>query len=162
MTSTTYFHYAGIKLAPGSIIEPGNWGRMVRLYPTNADANNAWRLARELVFEQVREREFPKLPSRLNSCFVFESRDHARSASNGMNGYWNLLYEVELVQPDLARHRGDFDLLSACMQADNTPFLAKATRSATSYWSGVIHSNVPEILTASPLRVIRSVQQASI
>jgi hypothetical protein len=27
---TSYFHLSGAMVAPGSIIEPGNWGRMIR------------------------------------------------------------------------------------------------------------------------------------
>ncbi|WP_293039507.1 hypothetical protein [Paraburkholderia sp.] len=30
---STYFHLCSVQLASGSIIEPGNWGRIIGLYP---------------------------------------------------------------------------------------------------------------------------------
>ena len=158
---STYFHYAGIKLAPGSVIEPGNWGRMIHLYPHNADPNNAWRLAMELVFEEARKRKDTRLPSRLSSCFVFESRESAQAAGQGMNGHWNVLYEVELVDPDLPRHRADFDLMTACMRQDGAVFLEKARAFAVSYWAGEV-AGTPEVLTGSSLRVLRAVHPATL
>lgn len=32
--ATTYFHCAPLTLSPGSVIEPGNWGRLLDLYET--------------------------------------------------------------------------------------------------------------------------------
>lgn len=155
-TTGTRFHYCGVKLAPGSVVEPGNWGRMINLYPHNADANNAWRFAIELIFERERERNYPALPSRLTSCFVFESAPAAQVAGPRLNSYWNVLYEVELINSDLPIHRADFDLVTACLNPDGVQFSNKVTAAANSYWSGVIRGT-PELLTASPLRVIRAV-----
>ena len=62
------YHIASAILAPGSIINPGDWGRMLRLYQVGqADITN---LLRETILENIRSQEFPDKPSRLNSSFA--------------------------------------------------------------------------------------------
>ena len=53
-----FYHYSPNLLAPGSVVLPGNWGRIVmaeRLGP-GFKADN---LLKELTYELVRVREFP-------------------------------------------------------------------------------------------------------
>lgn len=154
------YHYAGIKPAPGSVIEPGNWGRMRNRYVYSPqDPTGGWRLAFELLMEQHRVKTDPTLASRLTSCFVFETLDHAREASQAMNGHWNVLYEVQLVEPSARVHRADLSLISAWAHKDDglpAPFADRALQIATAYWRGVV-AGTPELVTASPLRVGRVV-----
>jgi hypothetical protein len=145
-----YFHLCSVQLAPGSVILPGNWGRIVSRY-RQTDPQAGWRVAMEQIFEAARLRVRPQAPGRLTSCFVFDSLDVAMQAAPRM-GFVNMLYSVELVDPSAALHRADFDLITRCMTAENTAFMPKAMLAAEMYWSGEV-SGAPEILTASSLRI---------
>src|SRR5262245_46478650 len=58
-------HASSILLGPGSIILPGNWGRIIR---AGGERHNRW--PDEQVLEAVRLARYPKLPSRLDACFA--------------------------------------------------------------------------------------------
>jgi hypothetical protein len=145
---TSYFHSAPLLLEPGSIIQPGNWGRILNCY-RQPHANNGWILARELAFESIRAAEFPNSPSRLSCAFVFETLEHANQYKNQFSP-WNPLYEVELVNPDAVSHRAAFNLIK--FVGDQTEFLPVVVAWARSYWRGE-QIEVPELLTTSALRV---------
>lgn len=153
---STLYHYTAVALRPGSVIEPGNWGRMIRRYAYNPqDANGGWRLAFELLMESHRQLHTPALPGRMDSCFAFETLEVAKANEN--MGRWNVLYEVELVEPSAPSHRADMALISGWSVQDGANFIARVSSIATSYWAGVMGSNA-EFLTRSPLRIVRRVQ----
>lgn len=143
---TVYYHAAPLPLSPGSIVQPGNWGRMLSTYKTNQ--SNGWLLAREFVFETIRVSEAPNRPSRLSSAFVFYDLDNATRHLEVAPT--NLLYEVELVQPDALQHRCAYNLLDFPLASDE--FIPVSVSRARQYWrgEGIITA---EILTASPLRI---------
>lgn len=145
---TTYYHSAPLHLAPESIIQPGNWGRILNSY-RQSHLNNAWLLAREMAFEAIRSSEFSGLPSRLSCAFVFESLEHATQYRNQFSP-WNLIYEVEIVSPDAPSHRAAFNLVQ--FPGDQTEFLPVTVSLARKYWGGS-DVEVAEILTMSPLRI---------
>ncbi len=143
---TNYYHSAPLKLRPGSIIEPGNWGRILNCYRTDGNGN-AWLLARELAFESIRSSEFNELPSRLSSCFVFEVLEHANQYQKEFSR-WNSIYEVELMDENALTHRGAFNLLK--FPDGNTEFLPVVVNWARKYWAGK-EIEIPEIVTKSNL-----------
>lgn len=147
----TYFHSAPLMLAPGSVIAPGNWGRILNAYRQNA--GNAWLLAREFVFESVRASEFPSLPSRLSCAFVFERLEDVNKYQNEFTR-WNSIYQVELVEPGASYHRAGFNHVQ--FPDANTEFVPVAAKLARQYW-GAENIQVPEILTKSSLRVEKMV-----
>ena len=51
------------------VVEPGNFGRMIRRYRRD-QFGDGWRMARELLFEQARQDFATSAPSRLNACFM--------------------------------------------------------------------------------------------
>jgi hypothetical protein len=57
----------GVDIYTGAVIQAGNWGRIVIGW---GPRHNAY--LREYAFEQIRRQEFPDLPSRIESVFVFE------------------------------------------------------------------------------------------
>ena len=68
MESQTFFHLSGGLLGEGSVILPGNWGRILRAY--------GWQhpqAAKEMILEAARLRIAPGKPSRLECCFAFPS-----------------------------------------------------------------------------------------
>jgi len=144
---TKYYHSAPLALQAGSIIEPGNWGRILNCY--TSENGNAWLLARELAFESIRSSDFKDLPSRLSSCFVFDNLDHANQYQREFSR-WNSLYEVELVNETAPTHQGAFNLVS--FPNNQTEFLPVVINNARKYWAGE-EIQVPEIITKSPLLI---------
>jgi hypothetical protein len=147
----TYYHSAPLLLEDGAIIHPGNWGRILNCY--TQQQGNAWMLTREFVFESIRASEFPHLPSRLSSAFVFENLDHANQYKFNFSR-WNPLYEVELVFPNALNHRAGFNLV--CFPAANVEFVPVTVDLARKYWRGD-KIEVGELLTMSALRVVSMV-----
>jgi len=93
---TSYFHLSGSWLERGSIILPGNWGRVVAFYQ--------WRhvqALREMALEAARIARYPHRPSRLKSAFVFITEEEAREFRARIQDFSShLLYRVALVDPD--------------------------------------------------------------
>ncbi|QRM44934.1 DUF2441 domain-containing protein [Rhizobium sp. BG4] len=150
--SETLFHFAPTKLGPGSIIEPGNWGRILKRY--NTVNNNGWIIARELLFEGVRTHMFPDKPSRLSSSFAFRTKveaDRYQQANDG--NLLNVLHEVEIADRALPQHEGRLRHLDWPEQG--VPFLDPTRLKAMQYWQGIGNGDA-EIVTASPLRILRA------
>lgn len=145
-----YYHLAPLPLGPGSIIEPGNWGRMLNCYLMEPGATQtSWRLARELAFETVRAQSFSHLPSRLSCAFVFEELPHAIQYRDRFSR-WSAIYSVELVTPAAASHRAAFNLID--YPPPGVEFLPYVVSKAIPYWRGEA-IETPEVLTKSPLRI---------
>lgn len=86
----TYFHLAPISISPGSVIEPGNFGRIMRETQWKHGQYN-----REYALEQVRIDQFADLPSRLNCVFAFAELADAVSFKRFEPGFQrNLIYVV--------------------------------------------------------------------
>jgi hypothetical protein len=99
-----YFHCSSSLLSPGSIIEPGNWGRIIK--NSGWDHNCSFR---EVVLEHIRINEFSAKPSRLLSIFLLGDQTEARfyAASDGRQSTM-LAYEVELLDPAAPTHSADW------------------------------------------------------
>lgn len=156
------YHFTMMRLAPGSIIEPGNWGRLLRRYE-NAPGSNGqqfgkvWVLTRELVFELTRIK-LPKansVPSRFESTFSFKDEAHAHVYREANDPHFvQVLHEVELVDPNAPQHEGAVS--KSNWPAGGRPFLGDMTQAAQEYWRG--EGDGPrELLSASGLRIIRAV-----
>ena len=143
-----------MSLGPGSLIEPGNWGRILNSYRAEpAAAQNAWMLARELAFETVRAGSHKGLPSRLSCAFVFETMESATQHRN-VFAQWSAIYEVELVTPEAPSHRAAYNFVT--MPINAVEFLPLVMQRAIPYWLGQ-GIEVPELLTKSSLRVVQRV-----
>lgn len=143
-----YYHLSPLLLEVGSIIKPGNWGRIISSY--TMQRGEPWFIAREFIFETIRSTEFPELPSRLSSSFVFENLDDANKHKKEFT-QWNSLYEVEIVSPKLRRHRAGFNHIS--FPNNDVEFVPVTVNSAKYYWKGE-DIKTPEIITHSPLRIL--------
>ena len=155
---TTYFHFAQLRLAAGSVIEPGNFGRLLRCYRPTLNGQgfgNAWLLCRELIFEQARPAD---KPSRWQCCYVVPSEKDVQ-CYRAANDVFRLqiVHEVEFTQPSLISHTGALSFLD---MVDGSEFLEPERIAAQQYWSGApgILEKGTEVLTASALRVIRSLE----
>ena len=148
MTQRYYYCYS-LPLQVGSVILPGNWGRILRTY-TPQSSPNSWLLTRELAYELIRARLFPQKPSRFDCAYVCLSEADLNEFRATTNRHIDLGYEVELVDPQAQSHLGDWTLPN--MQ--NTDNLSVFETRATLYWQGndIVKQ---ELITLSPLRITR-------
>lgn len=144
------FHIAPLPLAPGSIILPGNWGRIIR------HAGHAHTLARrETELEKHRAAEWPEKPTRWEATFAFLSEAVARK-------FWNtrptdLLYEVAHLTVGAPQHVGNLNAVEPIKGQGETWATA-----ARRYWgNGLPDIPMPglaepplEVVSASPLRIV--------
>lgn len=147
--SSRYFYCCSLPLDVGSVIRPGNWGRIMRMY-TPQSSPNAWLLVRELAYELARMQSFPQKPNRFEALFLCTSEADLNEFRNTSNRHLDLGYEVELVDPNAPSHLGDWTL--ANMQ--NTDNLQVFINRAAQYWHGQDIVK-PELITLSPVRITR-------
>lgn len=147
-----YFHCALLPLAPGSIICPGNWGRIIRLY--RANDQGTYQIAfRERVLEDVRQTHFPDKPSRLASCFVLFTFTDAQFFRDNLQRL-SIIYEVEpVLDPHITPHEGDYSLVGAVGAAC---YFDEQKKLAMSYW-GTPPQQRRELLLPVPIRILRCV-----
>lgn len=137
-------------LAPGSVIEPGNFGRIIRQHGA---AHNLYR--REMAYETVRQQHFQSRPSRLDCLFCFPTEEEGQLCRAHINGYADsLLYEVQSSEAN--PHLADMNngLLNFALPAFDNNVIAY-------YWRGWQRSPDPkavilrEVLLLLPVTVLR-------
>lgn len=153
MTDAHAFHFNSTGLAPGSVILPGNWGRIILKAKQQHDL---W--TRENALETVRATEFPALPSRLQCAFFFERlEDAAIYAQTDFSRYVTMLaYKVRLLDPNAPRHHADWNALPSKADPANVAI-------CKSYWCGVPKSEAPcrrETLAVTAMEIIEQVDIA--
>jgi hypothetical protein len=154
----SYYHLSGAMLAPGSIILPGNWGRMLTAWGWQHNQS-----LRELALEDARVARFPHRPSRLQSAFVLPTLANARDFRRLTVGFEkHILYRVTLVDPTALSHVtesrfcgpqgtvrhnwADVYWMDHAAQAGSVPGIPD--------WNAAIGGvPLPEMLTLSQLRV---------
>ncbi len=98
-----YFHLSGAMLVPGSIIMPGNWGRIIKAL--------GWQHSlalREMALEQARLAYNPDLPSRLDAAFVMPTLEEAQMFRANTQGFQqHIIYRVTLCDPSARSHLTD-------------------------------------------------------
>jgi hypothetical protein len=151
------FHISSHQFKVGDVVQRGRWGNALRTYQFDAGspdgAYKGWRLASELLLEQVRRDIAPHLPSRWGCTFAIADRAQA-IAQMPLWTSGPKLYEVELVIPGAATHVADWHLLSGPIRFNpSAPFVALNEHLAKEYWTPVAALQMPEMLCASDLRV---------
>ncbi|MOA10637.1 hypothetical protein D3C78_1305350 [compost metagenome] len=141
-----FYHVAPTILGEGSIIMPGNWGRVLMLH-TQLNPE----LFREHVFELVRMKYFPEKPSRLNCVFAAETPDEAAQyrAAHQPSG---LIYEVCVVDGHFAKHRGHYNFAVKPDYKFAEGFHDLAHR----YWSEVPTECI-EVVIQAPVQIMRRI-----
>lgn len=116
------FHVAPIPLGVGSVIEPGNWGRLMRF-----NDQQSFVVQREKILEEVRAAHYPNKPSRMNCvfCLMFSSDAAAYRDEFGPR---NIIYEVDATRDSASVHIAPIALVPSEEVSD----LAQA---AHNYWS---------------------------
>lgn len=162
---TNYFHVAPNLLGVGSVILPGNWGRVLRQYGPG-QGNEV--LYRESIVEYIRQQEFPDKPSRFDSIFLLESLDEAILYRN-LNARTSVIYEVSVETTNKKMHRGsyNFNLPDTIFVNGNQQFVQPSIlnieglhigmpKVARAYWSTNPSKN-SEIVIDSPATITRIV-----
>ncbi|HET7832317.1 MAG TPA: DUF2441 domain-containing protein [Gallionella sp.] len=144
-----YFYCYSLPLEVGSIIRPGNWGRILRTY-TPQSPQNPWLLTRELAFELARIKNYPNKPSRLDCLFICLNEGDLNEFRTASNRPFDLMYEVELVNPDAPSHIGDWTIANI-QSTDNISIFEDR---ANAYWQDN-NAIKQEFLTLSPIRITR-------
>ena len=144
------FHWCSTSLDIGSIIQPGNWGRIVRKFGWNHGHSG-----NEAALEHIRLTEFSHLPSRLDAAFYLADQQAASFYGQGQVNHLMVLYEVELLQPEANSHRTYWDGVR--------PSGDLGLEWARKYWRGEppdgnINISKQERLTLSALKVVRRIE----
>ena len=129
---------------------------MLRAY---TGAENAWTLVRELVWESVRVKSFPECPSRFDANFVCPSEDALRNFVSNTNRKFDLLYEVEFVDPSAPTFTADLALIDYDSEFGMPEGYQYYDAQATRYWKAADAIARPEVVTMSPIRITRFVSR---
>lgn len=143
-----YFHVAPTILGMGSIIMPGNWGRVIRLY--NWEGSSLITTYRELALEQARMMIAPKAPSRLGCVYACETIEGALKY-RATNALTSLIYRVQKVDAASPVFRTSWALIGSSPVEGASP-LPVLGENIQRYWIGNPDNDV-EVLIGGPVRV---------
>jgi hypothetical protein len=152
----TFYHVGASGLVPGTVLQPGNWGKTTRQFGpagralTNfGDANI---LMWELALETARLLSAPSSPSRLDCVFTCETladatafRDRFRKGSG--------VYEVRC-DDNTPTYLGNFEAIT--YSNSTAPFVDHKSSLAISYWRDQ-PKGIKEILVGGPVTVVGQV-----
>lgn len=129
MSKFDLFHICSVPLATGSVILPGNWGRITRLIGLqNPDPKQL----REAQIEDMRRRYFGYFPSRLDAAFAFLTQEEMRNFQSRNAAFSiGIAYRVSLQNPEASSAVG---LLSAVSPPKSGGFIIDW---AYRYWESV-------------------------
>lgn len=147
MEKIKYYWLCSYKLEVGSVVKPGNWGRMIKMYTPQNNHQQAFIANREYIFEYIRLKNYPNRPSRMECTFLCKTLESAQELHQ-KNRQFDLIYEVELVNDDQI-----FETDMALIDNVPTDTILAIEEKAKLYWnsSNIIKS---EILTTSPIKIV--------
>lgn len=147
--SKTYFHCSGTSLAPGSIIEAGNWGRMLHLYESPIGSGLPSNVFREALLEQARQIYAPTKVSRLTAIYAVPTLAEAIMFRDQFQRT-NIIYEVECTDREAEPTFGDYQLAVAPYPVR---YFSSMFDLARRYWIDMPQH--VELLFACPMRVLK-------
>jgi len=150
-----FYHCSPSWLEPGSVIRPGNYGRILQEV---GSAHQAW--LREQFLELVQIKEYPEKPSRLSCAFVCSCLNSMQLFKD-RNCPAGIVYEVELVFPTAKTHTTCFNLIQPLPGVMEDMYEVAKNYWEGSYWptiEGFPDLKCEEILVESSLRIVKEVQ----
>lgn len=150
----TYFHIAPSLLEPGSIINPGNWGRIITFVGMGHTS-----FSREILLEYARIRSFKDKPSRFSSNFACENLDEAKFYRQNTSQTTSVIYEVEVVNKHAKHHIGCYNMLPLVVNQ----YPSNHEQIAHDYWNGnnsfseCGNYKCNELVIESPFKIISKV-----
>ena len=147
----TYYYCCSYPLEVGSVVKKGNWGRICRLEPLpGRTPNRLIKLLAELVFENVRLREFSDRPSRFTCNFLCPNLLSMKNFLAGRRPY-DLMYEIEPVDRNAKKFETDWSIILS-----NYPNIIAMEESARKYWAPKdVKDDVKELLVESDIKITR-------
>jgi len=146
-----FYYLCSYPLISESVIEKGNWGRIMRLNQINQ--NSALYLLRELVFERIRIEEFTNKPSRFKSLFLCPSIESAKEFKKERP--FDIIYEVMPLNASANSFETDWSLITSPLNKN----IVQVEEEARNYWNGLITSdNKKEVVIESDIKIIRKLE----
>lgn len=143
-------------IAPGSVLLPGNWARVIRARAALGIEDAKDQLAYEDVFERIRLKEVPSAPSRLSCLYVSPDPAAAeRFRIENRMGRTDVLYRVEPTEALAEVFISRWTLWNWREIREGTSM--KARKSARRYWTEPASGPGCEILVPCPVRVLDAV-----
>lgn len=123
------FHLTQNRLAPSSVVLPGNYGRILQ--------SVGWRHTasfREAILEAVRIQNFPHLPSRLTCIFCFNCKNDAAVFKAENEGFqYSVLHRVSINPDTTMIHETDWRWINPDAVSVVFPDITWAAQ----YWNGL-------------------------
>ena len=169
--NSKYYYLCSYPLREDSVVEKGNWGRIIQKNPNFQQLSKNLRInsrfssgvifvapqdqyiIRELIFERVRKDKFPHAPSRLNCLFVCKTLEGAKSFK-GEGRNFDLIYEVEPIDANSRVLETDWSWINSIL---NKP-VHEIEEAAGKYWRGEIQNpDKKELLWDCGVRILHKV-----
>jgi hypothetical protein len=147
-----FYYLCSYPLGPESVIQKGNWGRIMRLNLINQ--NSALYLIRELAFERIRIEEFPDRPSRFKSVFLCPSIESVREFKKERPSF-DIIYEIMPLDASANSFEADWSLIKNPVNKN----IMQVEEEARNYWSGLITSDdKKETVIESDIKIVRKLE----
>lgn len=144
-------------VAPGAVLLPGNWGRVIRARAEQGVQDAKEQVAYEDVFEEIRLKVAQDAPSRLSCLYVSPDVAAAHHFRDTMkSGRTDVLYRVEPVEMPAEVFVARWSLWNWREIREGTSL--KARKSARRYWTEPVAGQAREILVPCPVRIIAADQ----
>lgn len=149
----SFYYFCSYPLGIGSIIQKGNWGRIMSLNQINP--NSSLYLLREIIFERIRLEEYPERPSRLKSIMVCSNLESAKEFKKEAGRQFDILYEVEPLNISSNSFDADWSLITSPLNKT----IIQVEEEARNYWRGLIlHENKKETILDSDIRILSRIE----
>lgn len=150
-----YYFLSQHSLMPGSMVAPGDMRRELFCL-RQPELTVRWPQAlREMIYENVRQSFFENRPSRLASHSLFEKLDDAAEHIHRFEPH-KLIHEVEAM-PQADQFAADLIYIRKVNLDQNQPVMTVLWNAAKQYWEEHEERQVPELVTGSPIRILRQV-----
>ena len=148
-----YYNACSYLLGVGSIILKGNWGRGLKI---KREKHSCWR--REIIFENVRKKNYLNRPSRFNCNFLCTSTKDLQRFVKEYDRWFDIFYLVEPINPSASIFETN---ISYIPPPNETNFVFK--KAAHRYWKAdETIEGIKEILVDSDIRILELVEGAGI
>lgn len=145
---TILYHCAPIPLGEGAVIEPGNWGRLLRSQYYTGSGEGTSKIIFEVAYEAMRLSVNPQAPSRLDCIFCCPTHESAQSYRDA-NAVGNLIYRVAIVDARSALHLTSWSLWGLGLGAS----YQQSQDRIRDYWISQPTENL-EVLVGGSVRVV--------
>lgn len=145
------YHFCPVLLQTGSVILPGNWGRIIASYSMPENCNAL--VVREFLLENARLKICHDKPSRLEAAFSCVGKDSMNLFKGSRPG--EICYRVELCDENLSTFVGSWAHVGA-PEGSSMP-MQVWHEIAERYWRTNWHTEAPqtlEMLSVSPLKIL--------